>query len=55
MIVRRVMNLTGATPTLAATGEAFAVVAESRGVLAGRSMNPEQSIAHNGSKRKGKA
>jgi DNA modification methylase len=36
VIVRRVMNLTGKTPTLAATGETFAAVAESRGVPAGQ-------------------
>ncbi|MBM3740428.1 MAG: site-specific DNA-methyltransferase [Acidobacteria bacterium] len=41
VIVRRVMNLTGASATLAATGETFAAVAESRGVHA----DPKRKIA----------
>ena len=53
VIGRRVMNLTGATPILAATGESFAAVAESRGVPADQALNPKQSdagrIQHHGS------
>ena len=45
VIVRRVMNLTGATPVLAATGETFAAVAESRGVPADQALNPKHSDA----------
>ena len=45
VIVRRMMNLTGETPILAATGETFAAVAESRGVPADQAMNPKQSDA----------
>ena len=65
VIVRRVMTLTGDTPILAATGETFAAVAESRGVLADQALNPKQSDArrirhhgpnpHYGSKRKSQA
>ena len=45
VIVRRIMNLTGETPILAATGETFAAVAESRGVPADEALNPKQSDA----------
>jgi DNA modification methylase len=65
VIVRRVMNLTGETPILAATGETFAAVAESRGVPADEALNPKQSDArriqhhgpnpHYGPKRKAQA
>ncbi len=65
VIVRRIMNLTGETPILAATGETFAAVAESRGVPADQAMNPKQSDArriqhhgpnpHYGPKRKAQA
>jgi DNA modification methylase len=65
VIVRRVMNLTGDTPILAATGETFAAVAESRGVPAGQALNPKHSDArriqhhgpnpHYGPKRKAQA
>jgi DNA modification methylase len=52
VIVRRVTNLTGDTPVLAATGETFAAVAESRGVPADQVLNPRQNdaraIKHNG-------
>ena len=34
VILRRIMNLTGETPVLAATGETFAAVAAARGVPA---------------------
>ena len=65
VIVRRVMNLTGDTPILAATGETFAAVAESRGVPTDQAMNPKQNDArriqhhgpnpHYGPKRKAQA
>ena len=65
VIVRRVMNLTGENPVLAATGETFAAVAESRGVPADQAMNPKQNDArriqhhgpnpHYGPKRKAQA
>jgi len=65
VIVRRVMNLTGETPILAATGETFAAVAESRGVPADEALNPKQNDArriqhhgpnpHYGPKRKAQA
>jgi DNA modification methylase len=52
VIVRRVMNLTGDAPILAATGQTFAAVAESRGVPADQALNPRQSdsraIKHKG-------
>jgi len=52
VIVRRLMNLGGATPTLAQTGEAFADVAASRGVPVDQALNPKQTdsraIQHNG-------
>ena len=65
VIVRRVMNLTGDTPILAATSETFAAVAESRGVPADQALNPKQNDArriqhhgpnpHYGPKRKAQA
>jgi len=65
VILRRVMNLTGETPILAATGETFAAVAESRGVPADQALNPKESDArriqhhgpnpHYGPKRKAQA
>jgi DNA modification methylase len=45
VIIRRVMNLTGDTAALAATGETFAAVAESRGVPADQVLNPKQNDA----------
>ncbi|MBZ5726846.1 MAG: ParB N-terminal domain-containing protein [Acidobacteriia bacterium] len=45
VIVRRVTSLIGDTPILAASGETFAAVAESRGVPAGQAMNPKQTDA----------
>jgi len=52
VIVRRIMNLTGETAQLAATGETFAAAAESRGVPAEQAMNPKaqdsRAIKHHG-------
>jgi DNA modification methylase len=45
VIVRRIMNLTGEAPVLAATGETFAAVAASRGVPADEALNPKQNDA----------
>jgi len=44
VIVRRIMNLTGETPILAATGETFAAVAESRGVPADEALNRSKAM-----------
>ena len=53
VILRRMMNLTGKTPpVLAETGQAFAAVAEARGVPIGQALNPKQqdsrAIKHHG-------
>jgi DNA modification methylase len=52
VIVRRVMNLTGDTPTLEATGESFAEVAAARGVDPEQVLNPKAqdsgAIKHHG-------
>jgi DNA modification methylase len=52
VIVRRVMNLSGETATLAETGAGFAVVAEARGVPVDQALNPRESdsraIKHHG-------
>ena len=52
VILRRIMNLTGETAMLAATGETFAAVAESRGVPVDEALNPKQqdsrAIKHRG-------
>src|SRR5271165_5016993 len=52
VILRRITNLTGATATLAETGETFAAVADSRGVSVDQASNPKQqdsrAIKHRG-------
>ncbi len=52
VILRRMMNLTGDLPVLAATGEAFADVAVARRVSVGEALNPKQqdskAIKHSG-------
>ncbi len=52
VILRRMMNLTGETPVLAATGEVFAEVAAARGVPVEQALNPKQqdsrAIKHSG-------
>jgi DNA modification methylase len=52
VILRRVMNLTGDTPILSATGKTFVAVAEVRGVPTDQVLNPKRSdaraIKHNG-------
>jgi len=52
VVLRRIMNLTGGTPTLAETGETFTAVAESRGVPGNQALNPKDSdsraIKHHG-------
>jgi hypothetical protein len=52
VIVRRIINLTGETPTLAETGETFAAVAEARGVPIDQALNPKtqdsRAIKHHG-------
>jgi len=52
VILRRIMNLTGKTAMLAKTGEAFAAVAESRGVPIDQVLNPRRrdsrAIKHRG-------
>ena len=52
VILRRMMNLTGETAMLAATGETFAAVAESRGLPVDQALNPKQqdsrAIKHRG-------
>ena len=52
VILRRMMNLAGNTPTLEATGESFAEVADARGVDPGQALNPKAqdsgAIKHHG-------
>ncbi len=52
VILRRMMNLTGDAPVLAATGEEFADVAAARGVSVEEALNPKQqdsrAIKHSG-------
>jgi site-specific DNA recombinase len=52
VIVHRIRNLTGGDAVLESTGEAFAAVAESRGVPADQVLNPKaqdsRAIKHNG-------
>jgi hypothetical protein len=52
VILRRIMNLTGETASLAETGEEFAAAAESRGVPVDQALNPKQqdsrAIKHRG-------
>jgi DNA modification methylase len=52
VILRRITNLTGETAMLAQTGDAFAAVAESRGVPVDQALNPKQrdsrAIKHRG-------
>ncbi len=52
VIVHRIRNLTGGDAVLESTGEAFAAVAESRGVPADQILNPKaqdsRAIKHNG-------